>query len=176
VILVDQFYPATSLPSILGATYPGFGAEAYLIWSVWHILAPTLFGTALAFAVTTIMRGQRIISHVLVAILWLLAYTGSLPIWLDMVGRSFFSSDISIRMPGLQAATRLLVSLGPDPHPTPGQRRQMIAQIRLDLPPTFLPWSFAQSRLLLVCIGIVLLCLTVLLVMSRRTNIATQKG
>jgi hypothetical protein len=174
-ILADQFYPALpGLPGMLGAAYPGLGAEAYLIWSVWYILAPTLFGTALAFAVTTIARGQRIVSHVLAVILWLSAYFGGLPVWLDMVGRSFFTANT--RMPGLNAAIMLLASLGLHPHPTSGQRRQMISLIRLDLPPTFLPWSFAQSRFLLVGIGIVLLCLTVLLARYRRTNVAIQKG
>jgi hypothetical protein len=174
-MLVDQFYPTIpALSGILGAAYPGLGAEAYLIWSVWYILAPTLFGTALAFAVTTITRGQRIISHVLAVILWLSAYLGGLPIWLDVIGSSFFTSDT--RMPGLNAAMMLLASLGPHPHPTLEQRRQMMSQIRLDLPPTFLPWSFAQSRFLLVGIGIVLLCLTTLLVRYRRTNAAIQKG
>jgi|GEM_PF-3563458 len=95
-ILVDKFYPAVpampTLPllhSILGASYPGLGAQAYLIWSVWYILAPTLFGTALAFAVTNITRGQRIISHILATILWLTAYLGGLPVWLDTVGGAF---------------------------------------------------------------------------------------
>jgi hypothetical protein len=174
-ILFDQFYPAIpALPGMLGATYPGVGAEAYLIWSVWYILAPMFLGTALAFAVTTITRGQRIVSHVLATLLWLAAYLGGLPTWLDMVGNSFFANDIKI--PGLDAATMLLASLGPHPHPTLEQKSQMIALIRLDLPPTFLPWSFAQSRLLLAGIGIVLLFLTTLLVSYRRTNVAMQKG
>jgi len=180
-ILVDKFYPAVpampTLPllhSILGASYPGLGAQAYLIWSVWYILAPTLFGTALAFAVTNITRGQRIISHILATILWLTAYLGGLPVWLDTVGGSFFTSNT--RLPGLAAASRLFASLGPFPHPTPAQRGQIVALVRLDLPPTFLPWSFVQSRLLLVGIGIVLLSLTALLLWYRRTNSAMQKG
>lgn len=174
-ILVDQFYPAIpALPGLLGAAYPGLGPEAYLIWSVWYILAPTLFGTALAFATTTITQGQRIISHVLALILWLSAYSGGLPVWLDVVGGSFFTSNT--RLPGLNAAMLLLASLGPHPHPTLEQRKQMMAQIRLDLPPTFLPWSFAQSRFLLVGIGIALFCLTAVLVRYRRANAATRKG
>lgn len=173
-IIFDQFYPALpALPGMLGAMYPGLGAEAYLIWSIWYILAPTLFGTALAFAITTITRGQRVISHVLAVILWLSAYLGGLPVWLDVVGSSFFTSNT--KLPGLNAATMLLASLGPHPHPTLAQRRQMVSQIRLDLPPTFLPWSFAQSRLLLVGIGGALLCLTLLLVRYRRTNTSDQK-
>lgn len=174
-VLVDQFYPTIpALSGMLGAAYPGLGAKAYLIWSVWYILAPTLFGTALAFAVTTITRGQRVISHVLAVILWLTAYFGGLPVWLDVVGNSFFTNNT--RLPGLETATMLLASLGPNPHPTPEQRSQMMSQIRLDVPPTFLPWSFAQSRFFLVGIGIALLCLTALLVKYRRTNAAIQKG
>lgn len=114
----------------------------------------------------------HLVSHILAAILWLAAYPGHLPVWLDTVGSSFFTS--STRLPGLDAANQLIASLGPHPHPTLAQRGQIVALVRLDLPPTFLPWSFAQSRLLLVGIGIVLLCLATLLLWYRRTNVAQK--
>jgi hypothetical protein len=167
-MLADQFFNLPfQLPVFGQVAYPPLGPEAYLIFWTWFVLVPIVFGVALAFAVTIITRGQRIIAYVLVLLLWFASIAGALPGILDistngLIGNAQGSHTFAVFQLASQAG----------PHPSQTVTKRVMDLIHADIPPTFLPWSFFENRVLFFCLAILLIWLTVGMVSHSRKTAA----
>lgn len=167
-ILTDQFFNVPfQLPLFGKVVYPPLGPEAYLIFWAWFVLVPTVFGVALTFSVTTITRGQRIIAYVLVLLLWFASMSGALPGLLDITAEGFISNAH-----GSHTFAVFLLASQAGLNPSQTVAKHVMDLLHADIPPTFLPWSFFENRVLFFCMAILLVGLSVGIASHRRKTSA----
>lgn len=165
-ILADQFYNISdSVPVFGAALFPPLGALPYLVFWCWFTIIPTIFGAALALALTTFTRGQRIVAYMLALLLWISSFIGSLSGLIDITASSFFLRQGSPHLNSVfQLATKGGLSYD--------QAKHVMDLVRADIPPTFLPSVFLWNRLFFFCLAILLIWITVYIVSYRRQRAA----
>jgi hypothetical protein len=167
-VLADQFFNVPfQLPIVGKVTYPPLGPQAYLIFWAWFVLVPTVFGVALTFSVITITHGQRIIAYVLVLLFWFASMSGAMPSLLDITTEGLISNAH-----GSHTFAVFLLASQAGLNPSPAVAKRVMDLVHADIPPTFLPWSFFENRVLFFCLAILLVWLTVGIVSHRRKTSA----
>ena len=170
-ILMDRFTVLRDPPAVLGHShYPSLGPWPYV--SAWLILVvvPIVFGAALSLACVTLTHGQRVISSIVVIVLWLgpamlsSAFSGGLATLFDVVGGTLYGSIANIPLP---PSLQNIVYFSTPVAPSPEIRAEVVRIVVAHLPPE-LPGIFTWNRALFVALAVALALLTVRHVRAQR--------
>ncbi len=154
---MDRFDIWTDPPAVLGHShYPSLGPWPYVTAWLWLVVAPVLFGAALALATVTLTNGQRVVSSMLAVFLWLGpgmlggALSGDWTSLLDISGLSLYSVIGTAPLPGSLQQWYLTGA-----NPPPDVAAQVVQIVVSHLPPNF-PAVFYWNRALFLSLAIVL--------------------
>lgn len=162
-ILTDQFYTTQQQVFFFSPViYPSLGTQVYLLGWLWLLLIPVIFGATFMFACTTLTRGKRVIAYIVTFLVWLIpAYS------IQPSGQRFFDVTAASFIPQSDPAWDFFFQYMVKNHPSPNTRlpaqlvQQIMALLRVDIPPASIINSLLVNRLFFLGVSIILLCLTI---------------
>ncbi|HLI69717.1 MAG TPA: hypothetical protein VKV19_08150 [Ktedonobacteraceae bacterium] len=181
-ILTDQFWNVpTALPVIGQASFPPLGAFPYIIFWIWLVLVPTIFGVAFAISLVTLLRGKKIAVYIGALLLWIPLFLGigsSLYGPFEITAANFFAPSAPNPYENqhfFDLNHQAEVSLHTRPYIlSPELGRKVMDILRAEIPPTFLGWDFVENRIFFLILSIALLCLAAY-IMERRRQTAGER-
>lgn len=164
-IVADQFWNIhASLPLISEVTYPPLGWTAFLVFWLWFVIIPVLFGVAIAIGSNYLTRSGRLIGYAVVLICWVFGIRAYLPSWIDITSMKLLLNNDPTEELGSVVFNNLhSFSLH--------QAAQIMDMVRAEIPPYFLGWSFVVNRVVFFLLSLLLVWVTVIVVDRRRTAI-----
>jgi hypothetical protein len=167
-IVTDQFWNIhASLPIVKEVIFPPLGWTAFLVFWLWFVLIPVLFGVTVAICSNYLTRGRRLIGYAVVLICWVIGLNAYFPSWMDITAMSMFinndpSQDIAypivavLRMYNNNHVLPLL------------QATHIMDTLRTEIPPYFLGWTFLVNRMVFFFLSLLLVWVTIVVVDRRR--------
>lgn len=172
-IFVDLLPGWPHPPALLGESlFPSLGIWPYIIGWCYLVITPILFGAALMLFGITLTRGKRIISYMVVLAIWLIpvlfwghTYTSDhrMADWFDLSTTSYFYNYSTDTNPLFQK----MITDGAFP-PSQSLGQQIMQQVRSGIPPTYLPLTFFENRLLFIGLGFLLFLGVIYVVRQKR--------
>lgn len=160
-ILVDQFWTIHSDTFLTqGVIYPPLGWTVFVVFWLWFVLIPVLFGVAIAIASNYLMRGGRLIGYAVILIFGAFGAKGYLPSWIDISSMRILNNDPTEELGSVIQKIR-----GVSPHVA----IQIMDMARAAIPPYFLGWPFVINRVVFFLLPLLLLLVTIVVVDRRRT-------
>jgi hypothetical protein len=170
-IVADQFWNIhASLPLVDEVIFPPLGWTAFLVFWLWFVLIPVLFGVTIAISSNYLTRGKRLIGYAVVLICWIFGYRAYFPSWMDITSMSMFLNNDPNQEMGIGHSVVVVMRMYYNNHAVPLlQATHIMDTLRAEIPPYFLGWAFLVNRIVFFLLSLLLVWVTIVVVDRRRS-------